>query len=75
MCWLCGQTNGRVEGTTRLMLDRGDQIVVFEHIPAWLCDVCGDATLDAEVAKQLERLANAEFENSAKFERRTYVPA
>lgn len=75
MCWLCGPKSGRVEGETRLMLERGDQIVVFEHIPAMLCDVCGDATLEADVARQLERLANAEFGKGAKFEWRTYVPA
>jgi hypothetical protein len=57
------------------MLERGEQIVVFEHIPAMLCDVCGDATLEADVAKQLERLAEAEFAKGAMFERRPYVSA
>jgi len=58
-----------------MMMERGNAIVVFEGVPALLCAQCGDAVLEADVARQVQRLANQAFSGGATFERRTYVPA
>lgn len=35
---------------------QGDRIIVVEHIPAEVCDVCGDALFTPETIERLEAL-------------------
>ncbi len=34
----------------------GNDIMVIEHVPAEVCDVCGDVLFTPETVRQLERL-------------------
>ena len=40
-------------------LHRGSDILVFEHVPADVCSVCGDTLLAPETIKHLEELMRA----------------
>ncbi len=37
-------------------LHRGSEILVFEHVPAQVCSVCGDTLLEPETLRHLEKL-------------------
>jgi len=37
---------------------QGDRIIVVEHIPAEVCDVCGDVLFTPETIERLEALRN-----------------
>lgn len=41
-------------GTTTMTLEHGGATVVFKHVPAMVCDNCGEEYLDAEVVEGLE---------------------
>lgn len=34
------------------------QVVIFDHVPAEVCSVCGDVMLKPETIRRLERLLN-----------------
>ncbi len=51
-CVICKQ--GETEpGTTTMMLERDTTMVVFKNVPAEVCQVCGEAYLDAEITRHL----------------------
>ena len=50
-----GYNAARITHTVR----RGSDIVVFEHVPAELCSVCGDILLLPETMRHLEELLSA----------------
>lgn len=59
-CPFC--TAGRLrEGTTTLTSERRDEApnlyVIVEHVPALVCQSCGEAILDTEVSKRATQLA------------------
>lgn len=35
---------------------RGDRILVIDHVPALVCDMCGDVLFAPETVRQIERL-------------------
>ena len=35
---------------------RGDEIIVFEHVPAEVCSVCGDTVLAPDTIRHLEKM-------------------
>ena len=35
---------------------QGGQVVVIDHVPAEVCDICGDVLLSPETIRQLEAL-------------------
>jgi YgiT-type zinc finger domain-containing protein len=54
-CPLCG---GRVEsGRTTFSADVGGLLFVARHVPAQVCEQCGEEWIDNTVAQDLERLA------------------
>lgn len=57
-CPICkhGETH---PGTTSVTLERGEATVVFRHVPADICDNCGEAFHSSEVADALLRQANS----------------
>jgi YgiT-type zinc finger domain-containing protein len=51
-CVICkvGET---APGTTTMTLERGNTTVVFKHVPAEVCENCGEAYLDASTTRHL----------------------
>jgi YgiT-type zinc finger domain-containing protein len=51
-CMMC--RHGETEpGTTTMKLERDTTSVVFKNIPTEVCQVCGEAYLDAEITRHL----------------------
>lgn len=55
-CAFC-PTGRRVPGETSVTLTRGDTTIVFRHVPAQVCDTCGEAYVDESIARELEAAA------------------
>ena len=53
-CEVCG-TGERVEKLIRYSLSIGDRFVVVEHVPAMVCNRCGETTLTPEVVERLQK--------------------
>ncbi|MHB9026654.1 MAG: type II toxin-antitoxin system MqsA family antitoxin [Armatimonadota bacterium] len=46
--------NGELEkGTVPMVMERQGVTVVFQHVPALICDQCGESYLDSEVTGRL----------------------
>jgi YgiT-type zinc finger domain-containing protein len=65
-CPLCG--GGLVQGTTTFTADFGAGVVVVRHVPADICDLCGEAWVGDAVAEKLEKLVNEAKTDSRQFE-------
>jgi YgiT-type zinc finger domain-containing protein len=46
-------------GTTAITLKRHGVIVTIHHVPALVCDACGESYIDAETSQKLFDLADA----------------
>lgn len=57
-CEVCG-IGERQDRLIRYSLLVDDKLVVVEHVPAWVCDHCGETTLSPEVVAQLQETVNA----------------
>ncbi len=56
-CFFCqGKT---VESTTKFIVDLGPCVVIVKHVPAFVCQKCGETSFSDDVAKQLERIVHA----------------
>lgn len=54
-CYFCrGQV---VEQLTSMDFWWGDELKIFEHVPAGICRQCGEKYVEAGVYKEMERLA------------------
>ena len=51
-CVICKHGETRA-GHTTVTLERGDTVVVFKHVPAQVCDNCGEAYVSEEITAQL----------------------
>ena len=52
ICPLCG--GHKEAGYTTFSVDSGDGLVVVRHVPAIICNQCGEEWIDNKIAKQLE---------------------
>ena len=55
----CNMTGCPGEYETRKIVHtvrHGGQVIVFDHVPAEVCTVCGDVLLKPETIRQIERL-------------------
>lgn len=43
----------------------GERIIVFEHVPAELCQQCGEVYLDPHVLEAMDRIAGSDAEPKA----------
>ena len=48
------------QGTTTVTFDKDNVVIVFRHVPAHVCDVCGDYTIEGSIAKALLKTAKEE---------------
>lgn len=60
-CTTC--KNGEMKhGAVTVTLDKDNSLVVFRNVPANVCDLCGDYTIEGEIAKKLLQIAKDERE-------------
>lgn len=73
-CVMCkhGQT---APGETTLAFTRGEATVVVKHIPADVCQTCGEPYVDGETSAQLLHLVREAFEVGLEVAVRHYVAA
>ncbi|MGI9174229.1 MAG: YgiT-type zinc finger protein [Rhodothermales bacterium] len=43
-------------------VERADEVVCIDHVPALVCDVCGDVQFEAETVRRLQVLLEARGE-------------
>lgn len=55
VCPMCG--GNRAQGSTTFTADLGFGVVVVRHVPALVCDQCGEEWLDDAVTEALEGTA------------------
>lgn len=71
-CIMCKQ--GKTEpGTTTIMLERDTTTVVFKNVPAEVCQVCGEAYLDAETTRHLLHIVEEAARVGVQLQVRSYV--
>ncbi|HLA74418.1 MAG TPA: type II toxin-antitoxin system MqsA family antitoxin [Gammaproteobacteria bacterium] len=65
-CPVCG---GKLApGTTTFTVDHGKGVVVVRHVPANVCDQCGESWIDDTVSGQLEQLVKEAQSKQLQFE-------
>ncbi len=57
-CVVC-KMGTAVLGTTTVTLERGVTVVVIRHVPAHVCENCGEAYLESEASKQVMEIGQA----------------
>ena len=50
--------NRRIAHTVR----QGDQVIVIDHVPAEVCNLCGDVLLKPETIRRIEKLLESQRE-------------
>jgi YgiT-type zinc finger domain-containing protein len=53
-CPMCG--GEKESGHTTFSVDLGDGLVVVRHVPATVCNQCGEEWIDNKTAQQLETI-------------------
>ena len=54
VCAVCG---GKLKGTTITHEERrGDKFYLFEHVPAQVCERCGETWIEEKVLQEIDRL-------------------
>lgn len=73
-CRICkyGETQ---PGTTTVTLERDATTVVFKHVPAEVCQTCGEAYLDAETTRQLLHIVEEAARVGVQVDVRSYAAA
>ena len=73
-CVMC--KNGDMSiGTTTVTLERDATTVVFKHVPAQVCENCGESYIDAEVTQQLLHVIEEAASGGVQVDVRQYVAA
>ena len=57
-CHVCGNKSARAEFVSDVFLIDGRRVLV-EHIPANVCDRCGEAEFSADVAESVREMVNS----------------
>jgi YgiT-type zinc finger domain-containing protein len=73
-CTICKHGTTR-PGVTTLTLTRGGLTLVVKHVPAAVCENCGEAYLDEQTTTQLLAAAEAADRAGVQVEVREYVAA
>lgn len=55
-CPLCGGQQS--QGTTTFTVDKGNMLVVVRHVPAMVCQQCGESWILDSVAEELEEIVS-----------------
>ena len=70
-CMICkhGETQ---QGTTTITLEKNSSTIVFQEVPAMVCNNCGEAYVEAEITKELLDQASEIIKSGAKVDIRNY---
>jgi len=70
-CVICkhGET---VDGFTSIILEKNGATIVFQQVPALICDNCGEKYIDGKVTSSLLLKANEIIAGGVKVEIRNY---
>ncbi len=66
-CAVCGHTGFHNENVDEVFRVNGN-IVLVEHVPAEVCDQCGEATFSKETVEKVRRMTREDFRQSHKVE-------
>ncbi len=58
-CVTC-KTGNLKEGTTTVMHEKDETIIVFKNVPALVCDQCGESYTDRDVTARLLQIVKDE---------------
>ena len=73
-CVMC--KHGKTQpGTTMMTLERGATTVVFKHVPAEVCEACGEAYLDTATTRHLLHIVEEVARMWVQVDVREYVAA
>ena len=53
-CYLCGGSTAKKRVTAENWW--GEELVLVQDVPAWVCETCGEAYFEADVCLELDRL-------------------
>jgi len=62
-------------GTTTVTVERDSTTIVIQHVPADVCDTCGEDYLEVGVATMLEGVLARAMQAGVRFELRAYAAA
>jgi YgiT-type zinc finger domain-containing protein len=73
-CFICkqGQTQ---PGSVTVTLERGQTTIVFKHVPAHICDNCGEAYIDERTTDRLMKDAEIAVQTGVQVEVRSFNAA
>ena len=73
-CVICKQGETQ-PGTTTMTLERDATTVVFKHVPAEVCETCGEAYLDAATTRHLLHIVEEAVRVGVQVDVRSYAAA
>ncbi|MCD6259708.1 MAG: type II toxin-antitoxin system MqsA family antitoxin [Helicobacteraceae bacterium] len=56
-CMIC-KHGATQKGSTTVTLEKDGATIVFKHVPALVCENCGEKYIEDEIAKELLKKAN-----------------
>lgn len=70
-CMICrhGETE---KGSTTITLEKNGSTIVFKHVPALLCNNCGEKYIEDEVSAELLKKAQEIIKNGVEVDVREY---
>lgn len=70
-CMICkyGETHN---GSTTITLEKNTSTIIFKHVPALVCDNCGEKYVESEVTKEVLKKAKDIQENGVELDIREY---
>ena len=73
-CMICkkGETK---EGYTTTTMQKGSTTIIFQEVPAQVCQNCGEAYFSEETTSQLLKLAESAARSGVQVEVREYLAA
>jgi YgiT-type zinc finger domain-containing protein len=71
-CFICNQAE-TVDGTTSVLLERGQMTLTVTNVPARICPDCGEAYADETVTANLLRQAETMALSGTKVEAQEYA--
>ena len=73
-CVICKHGSTQT-GTVTVTLERGETTLVFKHVPAQVCENCGEAYVDDSTTEQLLTLAEQAMQTGVQVEIREFIAA
>jgi YgiT-type zinc finger domain-containing protein len=61
------------EGATTVTMERGEATIVFKHVPAEVCEICGEAFVGEEISEDVYEQAESAVEAGVQFDVRQWT--